>query len=106
MTKLKKFLFFILPLAIIFSFAACSSDDNGGNDSQQTQTVTVTYYGDTTSTTPRTVQIESGTVLSDEFTAVNTTHPKATLFKNGLMRAARTTRARRLRAMSRCSRIL
>lgn len=72
MTKLKKFIFFILPLAMIFSFSACSSGDDGGNGNenekgtQQTSTVTVTYYGDTTSTTPRTVSLESGSTLSEK----------------------------------------
>ena len=72
MTKLKKFLFFILPLAVIFSFSACSSSDGGGSENdnekgaQQTSTVTVTYYGDTTSTTPRTVSLKSGSTLSEK----------------------------------------
>ena len=59
---------FFMALLVLFAgaFIACSNGDDGGNESQQTATVTVTYYGDTTSTTPRTVSLETGSTLSEK----------------------------------------
>ena len=72
MNASKKIFRFLLPFLAVFaisaSFLACSSDssDDDANDKkqEQTTTVTVTFYADTTSTSPRTTSIESGKTLS------------------------------------------
>lgn len=63
-----------LALPLLLTLASCSNDDDssdGKNTEQQTTKVTVTYYGDTTSPTPRTVSVESGTVLSSSLAVVS-----------------------------------
>lgn len=53
----------MLALAAAFGlFGACS--DGGSSGGSDPVTYTVTFYGDTTSTTPRTATIESGAILS------------------------------------------
>ena len=68
MTKSKRFFRFLFAVLAVFaisaSFLACSSDDGGENGGGQVTTVTVTFYADTTSVTPRTATIESGKTLS------------------------------------------
>ena len=69
----------ILATVLLFSCNMFNSDDDDDNDtSSQVTTYTVTFYADTTSTTPRTASIESGKV----FSYPNTTAPDGYTFKS------------------------
>lgn len=67
----------ILATVLLFSCNMFNSDDDDDTSSQVT-TYTVTFYADTTSTTPRTASIESGNV----FSYPNTTAPEDYTFKS------------------------